>query len=75
MDFGLRHVFRLIPGVRGSELRQLFNTTSSVQVIIVGIFGAVVCGGMLGPIGFVVGLIGGMGIADRFLTKHRYFRQ
>jgi hypothetical protein len=74
MNFGMRHIYRLLPFARGRALREQFNTISSVQVIVVGVFGATLCGGMFGPIGFIVGLLGGMSLADRFLTKNRYFR-
>jgi hypothetical protein len=74
MDFGMRHIYQLMPFARGRELRQLFNNISSVQVIIVGLFGAMLCGGLFGPIGFVIGLLGGMSVAERFLTEHRYYR-
>ena len=74
-DFGLRFFYDLlIPHIRGRDRRQLFNGVSGWMAIGLGVLGALLGWGMLGPLGVILGFGCGIVFGASFLTKNRYYR-
>jgi hypothetical protein len=74
-DFGLRHIYNLImPGVRGRDRRDFFNSVSVVTILGMGLFGALVGSGFAGAGGAIVGFLVAVGIMTHTMTRHRFLR-
>ena len=74
-DFGMRSIFDLLmPRIRGRDRRRLFNDVSAWLTLGFGVLGAVLGGGMAGPLGVILGFGAGVMLGAKYLTRNGYFR-
>ena len=74
--FGMRMFYDLLlPHVRGRARQRFFNGVSGLLALYVGVIGAVLGFGMLGPFGVFLGFAAGIGLGGNALVRSGYYRR
>lgn len=73
---GLRAFYDLLlPHVRGRARRGFFNGVSGLLALYLGVLGAILGFGMLGPFGLFLGFAAGIGLGGSALNRSGHYRR